>query len=336
MTTTLEHIIAIDLIDTNRLNAPDRFAGDDDDEALVENIRIHGQLQPVVVRPMSNGRFQLVAGERRLRALRQLGSATIKVVPADTATDDDFEVILSENLGRKNYTPWRLLTLFGRAMEQARQTDAAANPGEVGQRVAIGARKGRDLWMLLGRLDEATVTAVSADPVLVQGLTQEDIRRLTEITRFDRPGLIEAMRRRLMGTQEPAARPVDRQRVAIRESGRVTAKFQVKTDPGIPDTNVFDPAIFLELRLHPAASDLTNPEVRQAVLTRVQALLARLLRRVETGVDDEVVLVPTAVMNDLKEAGDDLADAGDLDVEAASLEGMIENGVGSTEPRSGR
>jgi ParB family chromosome partitioning protein len=76
-----------------------------DEEALTElteSIRAVGVLQPVLVRPLEDGRFQLVAGERRWRAARRAGLSTI---PAIVRTADDaasVEHALVENLHRED------------------------------------------------------------------------------------------------------------------------------------------------------------------------------------------------------------------------------------------
>lgn len=73
--------------------------------ALADSIRERGVLQPVLVRPIENGRFELVAGERRWRAARQAGVTTI---PAFVREADDtltLELGLIENLVREDLTP---------------------------------------------------------------------------------------------------------------------------------------------------------------------------------------------------------------------------------------
>src|SRR5919108_4113170 len=79
-----------------------------DDEALAElatSIRSRGILQPIVVRPLSSGEFELVAGERRLRAAR---IAELEAVPAVVRHADDWErldLALAENMAREDLNP---------------------------------------------------------------------------------------------------------------------------------------------------------------------------------------------------------------------------------------
>jgi ParB family chromosome partitioning protein len=73
--------------------------------ALAESIRARGVLQPVLVRPDSQGQYQLIAGERRWRAARM---ASLERVPAIVRHDDDaasLELALIENMAREDLNP---------------------------------------------------------------------------------------------------------------------------------------------------------------------------------------------------------------------------------------
>ncbi len=73
--------------------------------ALADSIRARGVLQPVLVRPLAGGRFELVAGERRWRAARM---AELDTVPAMISHHDDaasLEVALIENMAREDLNP---------------------------------------------------------------------------------------------------------------------------------------------------------------------------------------------------------------------------------------
>src|SRR5262245_17421899 len=70
-------------------------------EGLAQSIRAHGVLQPVVVRRAASG-FELVAGERRLRASRLAGKATIPALIIEAAEMQSLELALIENIQREN------------------------------------------------------------------------------------------------------------------------------------------------------------------------------------------------------------------------------------------
>lgn len=75
-------------------------------DELAASIRNHGVLQPVVVRSGSDGQFELIAGERRLRAARKLGLDSIPALVRDGVTDRDMlELALVENVQRQALNP---------------------------------------------------------------------------------------------------------------------------------------------------------------------------------------------------------------------------------------
>ena len=79
-----------------------------DEEALAElsdSISQHGVLQPLLVRPMPDGGYQLVAGERRWRASRMAGLTEVPVVIRDLTDAQVAELALVENLQRENLNP---------------------------------------------------------------------------------------------------------------------------------------------------------------------------------------------------------------------------------------
>lgn len=96
-------------------------------EELAASIRESGLVQPLVVRKV-NGKFELIAGERRLRAVQSLGQSTVKVVVHEATDQEVAELTLIENLQRADLTPleeaeqYRLLqTRFGMKQETIAQ-----------------------------------------------------------------------------------------------------------------------------------------------------------------------------------------------------------------------
>ncbi len=79
-----------------------------DEEALREladSIATHGLLQPIVVRPVIGGTYQIVAGERRWRACRIAGLTTVPVIIKSLDDKQTMELALIENLQRKDLNP---------------------------------------------------------------------------------------------------------------------------------------------------------------------------------------------------------------------------------------
>jgi ParB family chromosome partitioning protein len=101
--------IALDLIDPNPFQPRNHFDPDKMLE-LAQSIAATGVVQPITVRVMPSGRYQLIAGERRLRASRQAGKTTIPSVVRVVSDEQAMEMTIVENLQRADLN----------AMEQAR------------------------------------------------------------------------------------------------------------------------------------------------------------------------------------------------------------------------
>lgn len=72
---------------------------------LSESIKRHGLIQPLLVRPLTGGGYQIVAGERRWRASRMAGLSTVPVVIRDLSDKETMEIALIENLQREDLNP---------------------------------------------------------------------------------------------------------------------------------------------------------------------------------------------------------------------------------------
>lgn len=72
---------------------------------LAESIEQHGVLQPLVVRPLTNGNYQLVAGERRWRAARIAGLSEVPVIIKELTDEEVIEIAMIENLQREDLNP---------------------------------------------------------------------------------------------------------------------------------------------------------------------------------------------------------------------------------------
>ncbi len=97
--------IALDRIGRNP-NQPRTAFGEEQLGELAASIAVHGILQPVVVRPLADGSYELIAGERRLRAARIAGLETVPAILRDTAdAETSLELALIENIQRENLNP---------------------------------------------------------------------------------------------------------------------------------------------------------------------------------------------------------------------------------------
>ena len=98
-------------------------------QELAASIRIHGLMQPIVVRPLEAGRWEIIAGERRFRAARIAGLATVPVLVRQVADKDALALALIENIQREDLNPLeeaqairRLIAEFGFTHEQAAES----------------------------------------------------------------------------------------------------------------------------------------------------------------------------------------------------------------------
>ncbi|MGM3309613.1 ParB/RepB/Spo0J family partition protein [Anabaena sp. WFMT] len=72
---------------------------------LVASVKQHGILQPLLVRPLTGGKYELVAGERRYRAATEVGLEEVPVVVRKLSDDQAFQLALIENLQRQDLNP---------------------------------------------------------------------------------------------------------------------------------------------------------------------------------------------------------------------------------------
>ena len=111
---------------------------DFNDEALAEladSIAQHGVLQPLLVRPLLGGGYQIVAGERRWRAARMAGVSEVPVVIREMSDHEVMELALIENLQREDLTPLEeaqgyqsLIDQYGMTQEEISRTVGKSRP----------------------------------------------------------------------------------------------------------------------------------------------------------------------------------------------------------------
>lgn len=124
--------IPLDQIDHNPFQTRSRV----NEELLAElaaSITANGVVQPVLVRPQANGRFQLIAGERRWRASQLAGKETIPAILRQVSDEQAMEITIVENLQRSDLNP----------MEQARAFDRLSREFHMTQE-QMAVRTGKD------------------------------------------------------------------------------------------------------------------------------------------------------------------------------------------------
>lgn len=111
---------------------------DFDDEAIVslaDSIRQHGVLQPILVRPLPTGGYQIVAGERRWRAARMVGLSEVPVLIKEMSDFETMQVALIENLQREDLNPIeealgyeKLMSKYSMTQEQVAEAMGKSRP----------------------------------------------------------------------------------------------------------------------------------------------------------------------------------------------------------------
>lgn len=96
--------LKIDKIVTNS-NQPRKYFDNGKMSELKDSIKNSGLLQPITVRKISNGKYEIVAGERRYRACRELGMESIPVIEMNVGDARGYELSVLENIQREDLNP---------------------------------------------------------------------------------------------------------------------------------------------------------------------------------------------------------------------------------------
>lgn len=223
-----------------------------DEDALAElatSIAEVGLLQPIVVRPNGSG-YQLVAGERRLRACQMLGLTQVPALLRRTGDEELLRAALLENLQRADLNPLeeaaayrQLLDDFGCSQEElagriGKSRPHISNtlrllrlPADVARRVAAGVLSAGHARALLTLSDPAAMSQLAAR-IVAEGLSVRTVEEIVSQQRPDAGGGPLPTRRRgvqhLQGVAEGLAGRLDT-RVSVTmgqsQKGRVTIEF---------------------------------------------------------------------------------------------------------------
>lgn len=172
-----------------------------DDDALAElsdSIAKHGVIQPLLVRPMPDGSYQLVAGERRWRASRMAGLTEVPVVIKELSDDEAMALALIENLQREDLNAIEeaqgikaLMDTLSLTQDEAaervgKSRPAIANalrllklPDEVLELVSNGTLSPGHARALLGFKDPEDMIE-TAKLIIEKGLTVRDVEKLVK------------------------------------------------------------------------------------------------------------------------------------------------------------
>jgi ParB family chromosome partitioning protein len=113
--------IPLDQIDRNPFQTRSQMNEDQLSE-LAASITSNGVVQPILVRPLANGRFQLIAGERRWRASGLAGKTTIPAILRQVSDEQAMEITIVENLQRADLNPMEQARAFERLSREFHMT----------------------------------------------------------------------------------------------------------------------------------------------------------------------------------------------------------------------
>ncbi len=112
----------IDRIEPNK-NQPRSYFDEDKLDQLADSIREHGVIQPLLVTKSGGNRYNLIAGERRLRAARIAGEDEVPVVIMENGSDDEnLELALIENIQRHDLNPIEEARAYARLIDEFQLT----------------------------------------------------------------------------------------------------------------------------------------------------------------------------------------------------------------------
>lgn len=184
-------------IEPNR-DQPRKHFSTESISALADSIRDHGILQPILVRPLSTGGYQIVAGERRWRAARMLGLDEVPVNIKEISDTETMQIAIIENLQRENLNPVEeaagyseLMENYGMTQEQVgkmvgKSRSAIANavrllslPQRVLKMLENGELSAGHAKALLGFEDEEMLLAI-ANRAADGGMTVRQVEKLAQ------------------------------------------------------------------------------------------------------------------------------------------------------------
>ena len=196
--------LKISQIEPNR-NQPRRNFDEDALSELAQSIKEHGVLQPILVRPMIYGGYQIVAGERRYRASRLAGLTEIPAIIRELSDSETMQIALIENLQRRDLSPLeeaqgyrKLMDEYGFSQEDVARTvgksrSAVANtirllglPDEVKELLEQGKISAGHARALLSADHDDTIIE-AAGKIVKEGLSVRETEKLVKKLSYAQP-----------------------------------------------------------------------------------------------------------------------------------------------------
>lgn len=180
---------------------------------LADSIAQHGVLQPLLVRPLLSGGYQIVAGERRWRASRMAGLTTVPALIRELTDSEVIQIALIENLQREDLKPLEeaqgyqaLMEEFGFTQDEISKSVGKSRPAvtnalrllnlpeAVRGMLARGDLSAGHARTLLSFKDEAAMLA-AAKRVVAEGLSVRELEKMAKKANAEKPEAVRSTRR---------------------------------------------------------------------------------------------------------------------------------------------
>jgi ParB family transcriptional regulator, chromosome partitioning protein len=158
--------IAIGNIVPNRFQ-PRTFFDDEKIEELSRTIHTHGIIQPIVLRELGNDQFEIIAGERRWRAMNRLGWEEVPAIIKNLSDTETASVALIENLQREELSPIEEAIAYGKLLELHNLTQEA-----------LAQRLGKGQSTVANKLRLLKLPQAVQDALLDKSITERHARSL--------------------------------------------------------------------------------------------------------------------------------------------------------------
>ncbi len=194
--------VPIELVQRNP-SQPRKHFDDGELNELASSIRSHGVLQPILVRPIPGGKFEIVAGERRWRAAQRAGLHTIPAVVRELNEVEVLEIAIVENVQRMDLNPIEeatgfqaLIDRFGRTQEEIAEAVGKSRPHIANMLRLLKLPEDIQEMVRDGRLSSGHARAILTAPdprglaqrVLKEGLNVREVERIAQQAKDEKHG----------------------------------------------------------------------------------------------------------------------------------------------------
>jgi ParB family chromosome partitioning protein len=194
--------LPIDLVQRNP-SQPRRHFSENELSELSESIKAHGVLQPILVRPIAEGKYEIVAGERRWRAAQRAGLHNIPAVIRELNEVEVLEIAIIENVQRTDLNPIEeaqgysaLIDRFGRTQQDIAEQVGKSRPHIANMLRLLTLPEELQEMVRDGRLTAGHARAILTAPnpaalaarAISEGLNVREVERLAQQAKDERHG----------------------------------------------------------------------------------------------------------------------------------------------------